>query len=383
VGVAYRLAQALLRGAAQQKWSPLSADQALEVEELLLDFVAIGTVADMMPLQGANRSLVRRGLERLNRTERPGLEALISQAGLQPGSVDAAAISFRIAPRINAAGRLSHAKLAYRLLRTTDPAQAFTWTSELEDLNQQRRSLTLSAQKEAERQVADEASADPKLIVAASPDFRSGVVGLVAGKLAEQFYRPALVIEEGETESRGSARSIEEFDISRALDEVAHLLVRHGGHSRAAGFTVRTDLIPEFVGELHGIARRELDGYADLRPLLRIDAPVSLGDMNWAVQVQMARLEPTGQGNPAPLFKACDVRVREARAVGAGKHLKLVVDTCSGSPVFDAIAFGFGDWAKRLDDGSRIDIVFGIGVNEWQGRRTLQLTIEDLRPASA
>ncbi|MCB0161332.1 MAG: single-stranded-DNA-specific exonuclease RecJ, partial [Caldilineaceae bacterium] len=244
VGVAYRLAQAVLRAAAHASHNPLTPDQAAELEHLLLDFVALGTVADMMPLLGENRSLVQRGLAQLNATARPGLRALIDVAGLRPGDVDATAISFRLGPRINAAGRLSQTALAYKLLRTNDAQEGLETARHLEELNTQRRTLTDSALAEAERQLAAQPADAPPLYFVASEHFQPGIVGLVAGKLANRFYRPAVVVEQGETESRGSARSIPEVDISAALDGVSDLLVRHGGHSSAAGFTVATANLP-------------------------------------------------------------------------------------------------------------------------------------------
>ncbi len=381
VGVAYRLAQAVLRAVAQQKWSRLTVEQVADLEENLLDFVAIGTVADVMPLLGENRSLVQRGLARINRTERPGLEALIKQADLRAGSIDTTAIAFRIAPRINAAGRLAHAKLAYQLLRTNDPTQAYTLTMELEALNQQRQNLTASAQAEAEEQLSQQMTADPALLVISSPHFLPGIVGLVAGKLTERFYRPVVVIEQGDSESRGSARSIREFNISEALDELRTWMVRHGGHSRAAGFTVQTARLADFTAALVEVAQRELPDRATLRPTLHIDAVVTFEQLNWGLLEQFARLEPTGQENPPPLLLCRNIGVREVRVIGQRKHLRLVLDGGQGSLVLDGVAFSQAEWSKHLDEGSRIDIVFQVEANEWQGRRLLQLNIQDMRIA--
>lgn len=381
VGVAYRLAQAVLRAVAQHKWSRISADQAAEVEQSLLDLVALGTVADMMPLLGENRTLVAHGLAQLNQTQRPGLAALLQNSDLRPGTVDTNMISFRLAPRINAAGRLSHAKVAYRLLRTHDPVEAYTLTQELETLNQERQRLTQEAQTVAEEQVAEQAAADPPLLVVASPHFKPGIVGLVAGKLVERFYRPAVVIEQGEDESRGSARSIAELDISAAFDEVSHLLVRHGGHKRAAGFTVTTRHLSEFTAALHEVAARELSRHTELRPNLAVDATVPCESLNWGLQEQFARLEPTGYENPLPLLLSRQVRVREARTVGDGRHLRLVVDAGLNTPVLDAVAFHQGHRRDLVQEEMLIDVVYHLEANEWQGRRRLQLNVQDMRAA--
>ena len=382
VGVAYRLAQAVLRAVGQQSHSRLTPEEAAEVEDLLLDYVALGTVADMMPLLGENRSLVQRGLRRLNQTERPGLAELLRVSDLQPGDVDATAISFRLGPRLNAAGRLSETKTAYTLLRTTKADEAYNMAQRLEELNLQRRTLTDAALTEAATQLADFDAADRSLILVASDLFQPGIVGLVAGKLTNQYYRPAVVIEQGVDESRGSARSIPEVDISRALDGVSELLVRHGGHSRAAGFTVATAQLPAFAAALQAEIDTQLADPGDLRPTLAVDAEVDFGALDWALAEQFTRLEPTGQENPPPLLLARKLRVREARAVGKGKHLKLVLDADAGSRVIDGIAFGLGPHARQLDQGRRIDVVFNLTVNIWQERRSLQLNIEDLRTAS-
>lgn len=380
VGVAYRLAQAVLRAAAQKQPANLSEEQATEMEEGLLDLVAIGTVADVMPLLGENRGLVQRGLACLNADQRVGLRELSARADLTAGHIDATAISFRIAPRLNAAGRMAHANLAYQLLRTTDPVQAYTLTNELEALNQQRRTLTEQIEAEAETQLTIQSADDPYLYIAQGTDFPSGIVGLVAGRLTEQFYRPTLVIEQGETESRGSARSIPEFDISAALDEISPLLVRHGGHSRAAGFTLETANLPAFADALRAIAQRELGSHPALRPTLQIDASIALEDANWGLHGQFARLEPTGQENPTPILLCRHLRVREVRPIGSQKqHLRLVVDSDVNTLVMDAVAFRQGHWATHLSEGSRVDLAFQLEVNEWQGRRRLQLNVQDLR----
>ncbi len=205
VGVAYRLAQAVLRAAAGQPWCKLSPEAAAELEQTLLDLVALGTVADMLPLIGENRSLVRRGLAEIRKGKRVGLYALMERAAVVPQAVDSTAISFRIAPRINAAGRLSHAKLAYDLLRSRDFADAFDRAAQLETLNDERRARTLATEREADQQLASLPD-HPSLIFVASDQFQYGIVGLVAGRLSDRYYRPAVAVMQGESEARGSAR---------------------------------------------------------------------------------------------------------------------------------------------------------------------------------
>lgn len=379
VGVTFRLAQAVLRAASQERWCAIKPDQAAEVEASLLDLVALGTVADMMPLLGENRSLVQRGLKVINNTPRVGIEALMLQSDLRAGMVDATAISFRLAPRLNAAGRLGDAKLAYRLLRTHDATEAHTLAANLNSFNDRRRTLTEIAQRAAEAQLAAVMTDDPAIFIVGSEHFEHGIVGLVAGRLTDRYYRPAVVMRHEGDEARGSARSIPEFNISHALDEVGHLLVRHGGHQRAAGFTVRRAQLPAFQEALLALADQSLADRATLRPTIEIDAVTSLETINWGVVEQFARLEPTGQENPPPTLLARKVRVRGVRTVGAGKHLRLVVDEGANGPVFDAVAFQQGEWAAELNEGKRIDILFQVEINEWQGNRRLQLNVQDLR----
>jgi single-stranded-DNA-specific exonuclease len=384
VGVAFRLAQAVLRAVANDSSFTsrrFTADSVGEVEDSLIDLVALGTVADVMPLLGQNRALVRRGLQKLNREPRPGLEALMRVADLAKGGVDSTAIAFRLAPRLNAAGRLAKAKLAYDLLRTADATNADLQAKTLEDLNRMRRRLTDQAQTEAETQLAAELGDDPPLLMAASPHFEHGIVGLVAGKLAEQFYRPAIVLREEAETARGSARSIPEFDISRALDQVDGLLIRHGGHPLAAGFTVLAANVAPLRAALTELAAAELGDRRTLRPTLEIDAEVHLEDINHGVVQQFARLEPTGEGNPQPLLLARGARVRSVNTVGQGKHLKLGLDSGPATHVHDAIGFRLGEWKDTLREGHRVDVVFGAELNEWQGQRRLQLNLQDVRLA--
>ncbi|MFZ1752885.1 MAG: single-stranded-DNA-specific exonuclease RecJ, partial [Caldilineaceae bacterium] len=310
VGVAYRLAQAVLRAVAQDSRFALSAEEADEFEIQLLDLVALGTIADMMPLVGENRSLVRRGLAQLSQGQRVGLFALMEVAGMQPASVDSTTVSFRLAPRINAAGRLSNAQLAYDLLRSDEYSHAYDLAAQLEAMNRERQQLTIDAQNLAEQQLGDMGINLPPILITASPDFRSGIVGLVAGRLADQYYRPAVVIERGPETSRGSARSIDEFDITDALDQLGHLLVRHGGHSRAAGFTVANERYDEFVAALTKLAAERLAAVPDLRPRMNIDAEVAWDELTWALQAELARLEPLGQANNAPLLLVRGCRMR-------------------------------------------------------------------------
>lgn len=382
VGIAFKLAQALLRSHCQV---PIRRDVTVELDETdLLDLVALGTVADLAPLLGENRSLVQRGLQRINQAQRPGLQALMKQSGLAPGQVTSMAISYVLGPRLNAAGRLDTAMLSYELLQTDDGVKASELAQQLDRLNRRRQELTAQALEEARAQIEAD-GADGYLFLAASKDFLPGVVGLVAGKLVELYYRPALVVELGQRRSRGSGRSIAEFDITRALDRCAEegLLIRHGGHAAAAGFTVENAKLPTLKERLQRIAAEELQG-KDLRPSVIIDAEIPLAELDWATAELLKVLEPTGYANPQPLFLSRNLRVRGARPVGKDNaHLKLVVSDPSADPrhqvAWDAIAFGQGHWYGRLPH--LIDLVYAVDENVWNGERRLQLLVEDLRPS--
>lgn len=372
VGVAYKLAQALLRAERRR-----SAPPQLE-EETLLDLVALGTVADLVPLLGENRALVRRGLERLNECPRPGIEALMAEAGLRRGEIDAATIGFRLGPRLNAAGRIDTAMLAYRLLTGRDPLETRQLAQQLDGLNRRRQELTEQTVAEAEAQaLADDPEAH--LYLAASPNFLPGIVGLAASRLTEAYYRPSVVVELGEEESRGSCRSIPEFDITAALDQCSDLLIRYGGHRAAAGFTIASHKLGVLARRLKAIAAEQLAG-VDLRPLLEIDVELPLEEVDWATHALLQQLEPCGMQNPQPVLLSRGIEVRDRRAIGGErKHLKLGLR--DGRGVFwDAIFFRHGHLLSELP--GRVDVAYTLEVNVWNGKKRLQLNIQDLRAPS-
>jgi single-stranded-DNA-specific exonuclease len=365
VGIAYKLVQAMCQ--AMPEWVAFDPND-------LLDLVAIGTVADLAPLLGENRKLVVDGLEVLNEARRPGVMALAQVARAKPGAISAETIGFGIGPRINAAGRLAKAYTAARLLAAPDMRTANLLAQELDGLNRKRQKLTEELSERAEQMIDP---SDP-ILIAADESFLPGVVGLVASRLADKHYRPAIVIEQGETESRGSCRSIPEFHITDALDQVAHLLVRHGGHAQAAGFTIENDHLAAFGTAMRTLAADALDG-KDLLPTLPVDIELQLGDVDWALHETLQQLEPTGYANPTPVFLSRNVQVINHRTVGQNNtHLQLeVADSSKG---FKCIAFRQGAWAEEMP--RRVDIVYTIGVNEWRGRRTLQLMVQDIQPAT-
>jgi single-stranded-DNA-specific exonuclease len=368
VGIAFKVAQAL-----RQRLPELAQFD----EASLLDLVAIGTVADLAPLLAENRQLVIEGLQVLNLARRPGIRALAELARLKPGNFNAESIAFGIGPRINAAGRLAHAYTAARLLYAENGIDARRYAQELNKLNQDRQHITADQSSLAEELV----DGDAPILFATDSNFLSGVVGLVASRLAEKHYRPAIVIEEGEEESRGSCRSIAEFHITAALDAHADLLVRHGGHAAAAGFTIRNEQLPAFIARMTETASAQLD-QLELSPSIEIDAEIDITTVDQALYEQLLQLEPTGMGNPAPIFVSRDVVVGSHRAVGRdGAHLQLqFVQNEARHQQIAGIAFRQGAWAGQLPP--RVDIVYTVGMNEWNGNRNLQLVVQDIKPAT-
>lgn len=370
VGIAYKIAEGLLR---ENDQADVVNGQILNS---LLDLVALGTVADLAPLVGENRVLVKKGLRQMGQTTRQGLFSLAAVSDLALKKINAGHIGFMLGPRLNAAGRLKEALAAFELLTTNDVFKAGELAQQLDMQNRERQRITREMQTRAE-EIALSDDPDTLLLFAAHEDFNSGVVGLAASRLTEKYYRPAIVASKGAEETRGSCRSIPEFHITDALDRCADLLVRHGGHAAAAGFTVRNENLTEFVLRLKNIAGEKLSGM-ELKPTLTADAEVDLSEMRPEVYEKgLKYLEPTGYGNREAAFVARDVKVKNSRTVGAeGKHLKLSLEDAKGV-THDAIGFRLGDWHNSML--KRVDILFTYEPNEYNGRVNYQLNLKDLK----
>ncbi len=374
VGVAYKVAEAL--AITQEKNGRRGDTRRIDLESLL-DLVAIGTVADIMPLNRLeNRAFVRRGVEVLRQAKRPGIRALLEVAGVKPQDVNAGTIGFVIGPRINAAGRLDNAMTAYRLLAAETYEEALVYAQKLQELNAQRQDLTRAAQETIRQKLGD---APYPIIIEGDSSLLPGIVGLVAGRLTEEYYLPTVIMELGKEECHASCRSVPGFDITAALDQCADLLVRHGGHALAAGFTVRNENIDALKARLTDIANKQLDGQ-ELKPRVEIDAVLDVHELSEKLIDELALLEPTGNANRAPTFALMNAQVVEAKAVGAdSRHLKLRVAR-AGQPPLDAIGFGLGEHSERLNN-ARADLAFQLEMNEWNGKSTLQLRLVDVRLA--
>lgn len=368
VGIAYKIIEALVQA------QPLT--DGFQLNDLL-DLVALGTVADLAPLVGENRVLVRKGLRQIRETKRQGLYSLAGVADVKINKCTASNIGFMLGPRLNASGRLESALASLELLTTTDIMRAGQLAMQLDTQNRQRQAITRQMQEQAEA-IAMRDDPDAFLLFAAHEEFNPGVVGLAASRLTEVHYRPAVVAAKSAEETRASCRSIPEFHITDALDQCKDLLVRHGGHAAAAGFTVKNENLPELVARLKEIAREQLET-KDLRQTLMADLEVPLSELNFEVLKHLIFLEPTGYGNPEAVFVSRDVKVRAARTVGAdGKHLKLTLEDERGLTI-DSIGFRLGHLKPDLPP--RVDVLYRLEANEYNGRTSLQLNLKDVKPA--
>ncbi len=360
-GVSFKLVEAL--------WSALGRPRPDE----LLELAALGTVADVAPLTGENRYIVKKGLDSLNKTQHVGLRALIARSRLTPGALDTESLSFALIPRLNAAGRMGDATTSLELLTATSLEIAAPLAERLESQNYARRQLTEEGVRQALRQVQLEFETLPPIIIVEHREWLPGILGLIAGNLTETFYRPVVAVLVGESVSRASARSIPGFDIVEALRKSKDILHRFGGHARAAGFSMSSSDLPRLKAELTTVADEKLGGVS-LSPLIDIDCEISpalLDDHNLDF---IQSLSPFGEGNPAPVFLTRNARVAEARMVGTRRqHLKMRV--AHEGRMWEAIAFRQGD--KQVAVGDRIDLVYTAGMNHWGGQSTLQLTVLD------
>ncbi len=369
VGVAFKLAQALVQR--------LAPKQARSVQQHL-DLVALGTVADVVPLRGENRHWVRAGLRLLRQPRRQGLYSLMGVAGVKPERLNAGHIGFILGPRLNAAGRLDSAMAALRLLLTNNVWEAGRLAQQLDVQNRRRQQLTEQTVRQAQALAIADPENPPWVLFAAHPDFNPGVVGLAAARLVEQFHRPALVAQiEGER-VRGSARSIPQVHITRALEACAALLERYGGHAAAAGFTLALAHLDAFRECLTAAVREQMQGQ-DLRPVLRADAEVTLADLNTELLHNLRWFEPTGMGNPRPRFVVRNVRIHQIRVMGAqGQHVRFMAD--DGTARRPVVAFRLAQRVRQAPP--RLDLLVTLEWNHYNGGApALQLQVKDLRPS--
>ena len=345
---------------------------ALRQDELL-QLCALATVADVVPLRAANRVLTRAGLEALNRAPLVGIRALVERSGLKLGRVGAGEVGFVLGPRLNAAGRIADAEDALRLLLTEDAAEAKELAERLEQRNAERQELTRQVVAGARERAADRTDAWATIV--ADAQWPAGIVGLGASRLVEDYGRPAIVIAIDGDEGKGSCRSIAGVHIAEALADCDDILIKHGGHAMAAGFSVAVSRIPELVDRLDAIVRERLQGVRPV-PTVRVDAEIAPELLTAKLAVELASLEPCGAGNPRPHLLVRDVRVYDIRQVGAdADHLRCKVTV--GRFTFDAMAFRRGDHAEAMTDAGRVDAVVTIGSGL---RGFVELELRDFGP---
>ncbi|HET6344511.1 MAG TPA: single-stranded-DNA-specific exonuclease RecJ [Myxococcota bacterium] len=366
-GVAFMLAAALRRALREAGAFRSAPEPDLRV---LLDMVALATVADMVPIQGTNRVLVAAGLKRLRQSPRTGLLALCAVAKVDRALVSATDLGFKLGPRINARGRMSQAGQAVELMLCRDPERARVLAEELDAANEQRRSVERATVEAAASRVEAEGLTADAALVLHDPAWHPGVLGLVASRLVARFHRPALVIGEG---GKGSGRSVEGVNLHAALSVAAPHLERFGGHPAAAGVTVLPEKVPA-LRETLAAAVRETLGCPPFAPTLRPDLEVNPAMLDLGFVEAVHKLAPFGQGNPEPLFAARGLPIRSKRVVGQ-THLKLNL----GDAGADAIGFGLG--ALHDDLPPRIDALFHVERNVYLGRVSLQLRLQDLAAA--
>jgi single-stranded-DNA-specific exonuclease len=366
-GVAFKLAHALLG----------------RMEPELADVAAIGTVADLMPLTGENRALVRLGLSRMNERPAPGIRALAAVSGIEPGQLTSGRIAFGLAPRLNAGGRLERADGAVRLLVTDDEAEAAELAARLDELNAERQQLVDETVLEAERmwqeRVERSAETPPEVIVLAGEGWNAGIAGLVAAKMVERHYRPAVIlaVDAATGLCKGSARSIDGFDLFAALTECAQWMEHYGGHQAAAGLSIHRDHVPDLERELSRLAGEWLRP-EDWTPKKKADLVCQASELTLEAAEALKRFEPFGNGNPAPRLALRSVTVAEVRGIGKeGKHLRLVAEA-EGRRI-ETVGFGMGEAAGMLAQGASVDLLGELSINEWNGRSRVQLMLQDWR----
>ena len=361
-GVVHKLAQALL-------------GPEHDVVRRHLDLVALATIADVVPLVDENRSLAIAGLRALARTEKPGLRALMRAAGVDPAAIEASAVGFRLAPRINAAGRLGHPGAALELLLTDDPDEANRLAGELETLNRDRQSVEQRIVREAVAQVESwpEERRERRGYVLWSDDWHEGVNGIVASRLVERFNRPVVMIAGADGEWKGSGRSLGGFDLHAGLAACSEHLDRFGGHKAAAGLSLSGDSLEAFAAAFAAYADASL-GDDDLVPLTRVDAIVPASALTLDLAVELDRLAPFGLGNPDVTLLVAGCEIVDPSTVGEGKHLRFRVRQ-HGRDGGSAIAFGLGGQLDRLRGGRRHDLAFRLKENRWNGTSAPQLVV--------
>ena len=373
VGVAFKFSQAIF-----EKLIPQKKEQT----KWMLDLLAIGTIADCVPLLGENRIFVKYGLLVLSKTRRIGLQELftVGRMKIDENNIPSVRnVSFHIAPRINAAGRIKHANLAFDLIWEKDIAKARSFALEIEQNNSDRQKMTEAIVGEI-RILAENIFKDKRFIFAVGENFPVGIIGLVAGKIAQQFNKPTVVIQKGEKESKGSFRSIAQVNIIEIIERCSDLLLKFGGHSQAAGISIENEKLEAFYEKMNAEIEKELAG-KDISPELKIDAEIEPKDIDFSLIDDLEKCKPFGVGNPEPIFIMKNLVINDLRLVGNGeKHLKIALGAQDGSSkIFDSIGFFIAEDFAHIKKGDIVNVAFNLQKDQWNGNHKIQLMLIDIK----
>ena len=368
VGVAFKLLQAL------------TSKMRFHMRELIeeyVDLVAIGTIADVMPLVGENRIIVKRGLELLKYTMNKGIKALADIAEIDLSNVQTGTIGYMIAPRINAAGRMGDPRCAVELLLATDDLSAQRYAEQLDRENRERQETEIKIYEDALHMIESTPSYNDDLVLVLSHEnWHHGIIGIVASKLSERFNKPCILISTDDEMGKGSGRSIKPFNLFKALEQCQDSLLKFGGHELAAGLSVYPDKVDEFREKINAIAKDTLTE-EDFTPLLYIDSELPPQYINMNTAERLTVLEPYGMGNASPVFFAKNLTVTHIRPLSNGKHIKLTLR--AGEFTVDAVGFNMGELSETLNNNDIIDIAFNLDINIYRGMRQLQVLIKDVK----
>jgi len=394
--VAFKLAQGLLKKHHEDNSTLPDGTKHEAWEKWMLDLVAIATIGDMVPLIGESRTLARYGLTVLNKTKNLGLKKLLIAAGIadengkpKRGAYDAHTVGFQIVPRLNAAGRMDHANSAFALLMTDNEEEAEKLSLQLCKNNSDRQKMTDQMVAMAVKQIKKTGQENNHCLFVFGEDWGTGILGLVAGKLKDMYYKPVMAMGQASGEIFGSGRSISEFNMIAALQSMPEMFDKFGGHPQACGFTLKSpDMLEKFKAAFLQKAEKETKEI-ELAPQISIDAEVNLDEVDWRLYDLLQKFEPFGQANEEPSYLAKGLTITGVSPVGQdGKHLRLMLKHNSHM-VRKTIGFGLGDptrhpddWKNNLKIGDKIDMVFSISVNEWNGNRELEMSIEDIKKVS-
>ncbi len=363
VGVTFKLVQALAMRMNLPKESYFK----------YLDIVCLGTVADIVPLVDENRVIVKYGLECVKKTENIGLKELLKLSGYT--KIDSSAISFGVAPRINACGRMGEAELALKLLLTNDEIEAQTIANKLQEMNKERQDVEKRIMEEAIQIIEKDKLYEDSAIVVGSENWHHGVIGIVASKITEMYYKPSILVCFDGDDGKGSGRSIDGFDLHNALGKCTDYLQKYGGHEMAIGLTLQKSDFADFRKKLNEIAKAEIA--EDAMPVVKVDSEITAREISIKTIKSLELLEPYGEANSAPIFVYRNIKVDSIRTLSNDKHLKLNVK--DGNAIFDAIAFNMGSKKDEIRMGDKVDILHYLEVNRYNGLEKIQLNVKDLK----